>query len=142
MKDHDKKVTIDAVSPTCTKQGATAGKKCSVCGKITQEQETVEALGHDLGKYEITDAPTCTAKGEETAKCTRCSYTKTRDVDYYTLELSFDNRWVYGKTTADSHMNFGEAESGDLDTFVDWVFSNNKHIIATSRHTTASGTVS
>ena len=68
--------------------------------------------------------------------------TKTRDVDYYTLELSFDNRWVYGKTTADSHLNFGEAESGDLDAFVDWVFSNNKHIIATSRHTTASGTVS
>lgn len=68
--------------------------------------------------------------------------TKTRDVDYYTLELSFDNKWVYGKTTADSHLNFGEAESGDLETFVDWVFSNNKHVIATSRHTTPSGTVS
>ena len=81
MKDHDKKVTVDAVSPTCTKQGSTEGKKCSGCGKITQVQETVEALGHNLGKYEITDAPTCTAKGEETAKCTRCSYTKTRDVD-------------------------------------------------------------
>ena len=81
VKAHDKKVSIDAVSPTCTKQGKTEGKKCSICGKITVEQETVEALGHSLGKYEVTKKPTCTAKGEETAKCTRCSYAKTRDVD-------------------------------------------------------------
>ena len=79
-KDHDKKVTIDAVSPTCTKQGKTEGKKCSGCGTVTVAQESVEALGHELGNYEITKEPTCTAKGEKTAKCIRCSYTKTADV--------------------------------------------------------------
>ena len=81
LKAHDQKVTVDAVAATCTKQGKTEGKKCSVCGKITVEQETVEALGHKLGEYEISTKPTCTAKGDETAKCTRCSYTKTREVD-------------------------------------------------------------
>ena len=74
-------VTVKATAPTCTKSGKTEGKKCSVCGKITVEQETVEALGHELGEYKITKQPTCTAKGEETAKCTRCSYTKTQDVE-------------------------------------------------------------
>ena len=78
--DHDKKVTIEAESPTCTKQGKTAGKKCSVCGKITVEQESVEALGHSLGAYKITKEPTCTAQGEETATCTRCTYSKTQSV--------------------------------------------------------------
>ena len=73
-------VTVKAVAPTCTKQGKTAGKKCSVCDKVILEQESVEALGHDLGSYEITKEPTCTAKGEKTAKCTRCTYTKTADV--------------------------------------------------------------
>ena len=81
LKAHDKKVTIDAVAPTCTKQGKTEGKKCSVCGKVTVEQDMVEALGHSYGEYKISKKPTCTAKGEETAKCTRCSSTKTRDVD-------------------------------------------------------------
>ena len=73
-------VTVKATAPTCTKQGKTAGKKCSVCGRITVEQESVEALGHELGDYEITKAPTCTAKGEKTAKCVRCTYTKTASV--------------------------------------------------------------
>ena len=79
-KDHDNKITIDSVAPTCTKQGKTAGKKCSVCGKITVEQESIPALGHELGEYKITKKPTCTAQGEETAQCVRCSYTKTQSV--------------------------------------------------------------
>ena len=79
-KEHDKKITIEAEAATCTKQGKTEGKKCSGCGTITVAQETVAALGHNLGKYEITKAPTCTAQGEKTAKCTRCNYTKTEKV--------------------------------------------------------------
>jgi ribosomal protein S19 len=79
-KDHDKKVTIEAEAATCTRQGKTEGKKCSGCGTVTVAQKTVDALGHNLGKYEITKAPTCTAQGEETAECTRCSYTKTQKV--------------------------------------------------------------
>jgi hypothetical protein len=73
-------VTVKAVAPTCTKQGKTAGKKCSVCDRVTVEQESVEALGHELGEYETTKEPTCTAKGEKTARCIRCTYTKTADV--------------------------------------------------------------
>ncbi len=80
-KDHDSKVTIEGADATCTKQGKTDGKKCSGCGTVTVSQETIPALGHNLGEYKITKKPTCTAKGEETAKCTRCTYTKTRDVE-------------------------------------------------------------
>ena len=79
-KDHDSKVILDAVEATCTKQGNTQGRKCSVCGAVTVSQQSVDALGHNLGKYEITKKATCTAQGEETAKCSRCSYTKTQSV--------------------------------------------------------------
>ena len=73
-------VTVKATEPTCTKAGKTEGKKCSVCGKITEEQETIAALGHNLGDYKITKQPTCTAQGEETAECLRCDYTKKQSV--------------------------------------------------------------
>ena len=75
-----KEVSVKAIAPTCTKQGKTAGKKCSVCGRVTVEQESVEALGHELGEYKITKEPTCTAKGEKTAKCIRCTHTETVDI--------------------------------------------------------------
>ena len=38
--------TIPAVPATCTDTGLTAGVKCSVCNEILEEQEIVDALGH------------------------------------------------------------------------------------------------
>ena len=56
-------VTLDAVAPTCTETGLTAGKQCSVCKVITVAQQTVDALGHNaLGVVEA-KAPTCTEDG-------------------------------------------------------------------------------
>ena len=39
-------VIVEAVTPTCTETGLTAGAKCSVCGEIYIEQTVVDALGH------------------------------------------------------------------------------------------------
>ena len=41
--------TISGTAATCTTSGKTSGKKCSVCGKITQEQTTIPATGHSYG---------------------------------------------------------------------------------------------
>ena len=43
---HKNDVTLEAVAPTCTESGLTAGVKCSVCGTVTTEQTTVPATGH------------------------------------------------------------------------------------------------
>ncbi len=46
---------IPAVEPTCTETGLTEGIKCSLCGEVLLEQETVEAVGHHYeGSYECT----------------------------------------------------------------------------------------
>ena len=42
------KIVVDkAVAATCTETGLTGGEHCSVCGKVLQKQEVVEAKGHN-----------------------------------------------------------------------------------------------
>ena len=71
-----------AVAPTCTEPGKTEGSHCSVCGEVLTAQQTVNALGHDMGEFKQTTAPTCTAKGVKTATCKRegCNHTETQDM--------------------------------------------------------------
>ena len=48
---------------TCTTDGLTDGKHCSICGEVTEEQNVIPAFGHTPG-----DAATCT----EAQICTVC----------------------------------------------------------------------
>ncbi len=70
-ENHPPKIT-PAVDPTCTKDGLTEGKKCSICGEILEEQLVVSALGHKEEKLAAV-APTCTKDGlKEGKKCSVC----------------------------------------------------------------------
>ena len=67
--------TIGGKAPTCTEEGLTDGKTCTVCGEIIKEQEVIEATGHTEEAIEGTDA-TCTENGlTEGKKCTVCGET-------------------------------------------------------------------
>jgi hypothetical protein len=48
---------------------------------VTVEPEIVEKLGHEFGEYQVTKEATCSAEGEKTAACIRCSYSKTADIE-------------------------------------------------------------
>ena len=64
---------LEAVDPTCTATGLTAGVKCSACGEILTAQTEVAALGHT----EVIDkavAATCEATGLTEGKhCSVCN---------------------------------------------------------------------
>ena len=64
---------VDAAVPaTCTTAGKTAGKHCSVCGKVLVAQETVSAKGHTEETLPAV-AATCTTAGKTAGKkCTVC----------------------------------------------------------------------
>ncbi len=66
-------VVDPAVAPTCTENGKTEGKHCSVCNTVLVAQETVQANGHT----EVIDAAvaaTCTETGLTEGKhCSVCN---------------------------------------------------------------------
>ena len=73
-------VTDEAVAATCTADGKTEGKHCSVCNTVIKAQETVKATGHKWDDGVITRKPTATAEGEKTYTCTVCDKTKTEAI--------------------------------------------------------------
>lgn len=74
------KVVVDAVAPTCTATGLTAGEKCSVCGEVFTAQTVVEKLPHAWEDVEAQD-PTCKADGYNAHKaCTECGETDGKTV--------------------------------------------------------------
>ena len=74
-------VEVGEKPATCTEAGHTAGVQCSRCGLVESGVTEIPAIGHSYGNWTQTKAPTCTAKGTETGRCTRCNATETRDVE-------------------------------------------------------------
>ena len=72
---------IEATPATCTEEGLTVGKRCSVCGEIIKKQETIKPLGHNWDEGTITTPPTCTEEGVKTYTCSRCEATREETVD-------------------------------------------------------------
>lgn len=54
---------IPGKAATCTEDGLTDGKKCSECGEITLEQETISAINHENAYAVSGKDPTCTEPG-------------------------------------------------------------------------------
>ena len=79
--NHVHDVTVDeAVAPTCTASGLTEGKHCAGCGQIFVQQEVIPAVGHTMGRWVKTKAPTCTSFGEEARNCGNCTYNEIRTI--------------------------------------------------------------
>ena len=65
MKNHEE-VIDNAVAATCTQNGLTEGKHCSVCNATLISQQVIPAKGHTLGNgADCTNAQTCTVCNEE-----------------------------------------------------------------------------
>ena len=75
-----KVVTDNAVEPTCTPAGKTAGSHCSVCNAIIKPQNTIPATEHSYDNGKVTKAATCTANGVKTYTCSVCKATVTETI--------------------------------------------------------------
>ena len=69
---HENRTQLDAVEPTCTRTGQTAGEVCADCGEIFSGRKEIPALGHVMGNAQLLQEPTCTLEGRRAALCSRC----------------------------------------------------------------------
>ena len=63
---------------TCTGEGYTGDKVCSVCGHVIAKGETVPATGHSWGAWDVSKPATCTEDGLEIRTCAACGETQNR----------------------------------------------------------------
>lgn len=78
---HLNDVKLDAVAPTCTKEGLSEGVLCSRCNQETKPQKVIPALGHIEENVDETK-PTCTEPGHTSGKvCSVCGeYTSEMEI--------------------------------------------------------------
>ena len=72
--------TEKAVAPTCTENGLTEGKRCSVCNEIIIAQKIVNAKGHVYGEWVIITQPTESESGIKRRDCKNCEAFETDTV--------------------------------------------------------------
>ncbi len=125
----DHTAVIDkAVAPNCSETGLTEGSHCADCGTVLIKQEMVaKTQDHVFEEFAtVTKAPTTSAAGTGTHKCTKCgksisvsfpklTASKLTSNNVYSVETdkynpAYDGRWkvVDGKTSVSSIYDSGD----------------------------------
>ena len=86
-------VVDKAVAATCTADGYTEGKHCSVCGTVLVAQNVIKSPGeHTFGEWQTTVKPTCTEGGEMIRNCSVCGAEETKTID--ALGHDYSDQWT------------------------------------------------
>ena len=70
----------NAAAPSCTADGYTGDKVCTVCGEVVEKGTVIPAAGHSWDSGKVTKQPTETAEGVKTFTCTVCGETRTEAI--------------------------------------------------------------
>ncbi len=90
---------IPAVDATCTKEGLTAGVKCSVCGEIVVEQKPTEMLPH-TPETVVGKAPDCINSGlSDGEKCAVCGIVTKEQETIDALGHSWSEEYKYDENS-------------------------------------------
>lgn len=89
--------TLEEKQATCTEDGLTEGKKCSVCGEILQAQEVIAALGHEYGEWVVVKEATETENGLKEKVCSKCNDKIEEEIIYAVEE---ENKYDIDKITS------------------------------------------
>ena len=86
---HKKEVVLNAVEPTCYKNGYSEGRMCSDCGTILVEQQIIDKLSHTPIIIPAEES-TCISKGHSVgSKCSTCHEVLVRPEELSLIECDF-----------------------------------------------------
>lgn len=68
-----KEEVLKGKAATCTEDGLTEGKKCSLCGEVLVEQAVISATGHEYGEWKTIVEPTVSEEGIKERTCNKCN---------------------------------------------------------------------
>ena len=120
-------VTDAAVAATCTEEGVTEGKHCSVCNEVTVPQQKVEKIAHSVNVINAGFAPTCTKWGlADLSDCSVCktsistgeflspighNYTDGKCSNCQKVQIDFTDLGIYASN--EGYTYFATAQNGD-----------------------------
>ena len=76
-----KEQVLKAKEATCTEDGLTEGKKCSVCNEVLVEQTVIPHEGHEYGDWKTVKEPTVSEEGIKERQCTKCNNKEQGTID-------------------------------------------------------------
>lgn len=146
---HENKKTVIETAATCTETGL---EKiiCADCGELIEEN-TIEALGHDFGKWDVTEPIHSVTKCEDGKKVHTCSRCNKKEEEVIPVEHDFGDKWEITKNPTCTEKGSktrkcsrcGETETVEIDALGhDWVLENENDNIhkCTNCETTADHT--
>ena len=75
-----------SVEPTCTQNGLSEGKRCSVCGEILEGQKTIPMTGHHFGQWSVLKEATDDEPGICEHVCSGCGFKEQKEfTEGYTI---------------------------------------------------------
>ena len=113
---------------TCTEEGLSEGKKCSVCNEILVEQTVVAAKGHEFGEWTVVKEPTFTEVGTKEQACKNCDEKITEEIPVKVdpNEGQTFNKITIGDKTYDKlSAALKDAKDGDIIYLPSGTFSEN-----------------
>ncbi len=110
-------VIVPATAPTCTEDGRTEGKYCSVCNEVLQEQYWLQATGHAFGDWYVYREATCQQEGEERRDCANCGICET--VTLPMLNHAYEAVYTQPTCTERGYTTFTCTVCGDQNTQYD-----------------------
>ena len=123
-------VVLEAKEATCTEDGLTEGKKCSVCNILLVEQEVIASEGHKYGEWVVVKESTITEEGVREKECSVCKEKLTESLPVlddpnakeYTVNYDLDGGMFVGgyKTTEE----IGDAFFNDFVKYSNGTYAN------------------
>ena len=107
-----KEEVVPGKEATCTEEGLTEGKKCSVCNEVLVEQTTISSKGHSYGEWVVVKESTETEKGSKEKTCSACNDKQTEEIPVLAHTHKYSEKVVEPTCTEKGYTEY-TCECGD-----------------------------